>query len=64
MIDVLNGIKATDISAHLGLLGLDERDTLMKYLYKGMEQPAVFNTSVLLNWHEKVCYTFLLLPSY
>ena len=26
----------------------------MKYLYKGMEQPSLYNTAVLLNWHEKV----------
>jgi hypothetical protein len=26
----------------------------MKYLYKGMEQPGIYNTGVLLNLHEKV----------
>ena len=35
-------------------LDSDGQDTLMKYLYKGMEQPGVYNTAVLLIWHEKV----------
>ena len=34
-------------------LDVDAQDMLMKYLYKGMEQPKVYNTAVLLNWHEK-----------
>jgi actin related protein 2/3 complex subunit 5 len=54
VIDVLNAIKATDIASHLTSLDVDAQDTLMKYLYKGMERPKVYNTAVLLNWHEKV----------
>jgi actin related protein 2/3 complex subunit 5 len=54
VIDVLNAIKSTDIAGHLSSLDWDAQDTLMKYLYKGMEQPGVYNTAVLLNWHEKV----------
>jgi actin related protein 2/3 complex, subunit 5 len=54
VIDVLNAIKAMDIASHLTSLDVDAQDTLMKYLYKGMEQPKVYNTAVLLNWHEKV----------
>lgn len=54
MIDVLNAIKSTDIAGHLSSLDWDAQDTLMKYLYKGMEQPGLYNTAVLLNWHEKV----------
>jgi actin related protein 2/3 complex, subunit 5 len=54
VIEVLNAIKSTDISGHLGSLDGDSQDTLMKYLYKGMEQPGEYNTGVLLNWHEKV----------
>jgi len=50
----LNAIKSTDIAQHLMNLDVDAQDTLMKYLYKGMEQPNVYNTAVLLNWHEKV----------
>ena len=52
--EVLNAIKSTDISGHIAGLDSDGQDTLMKYLYKGMEQPGVYNTAVLLIWHEKV----------
>lgn len=54
MVEVLNAIKSTDISSHVASLDLDAQDTLMKYLYKGMEQPEAYNTAVLLSWHEKV----------
>ena len=54
VIDVLNAIKSADISDHLTSLDWEAQDTLMKYLYKGMEQPGVYNTGVLLSWHEKV----------
>jgi len=53
---VLNAIKSTDIAPHIAGLDRDGQDTLMKYLYKGMEQPAMYNTGVLLIWHEKVFY--------
>ena len=54
MVEVLNAIKSTDIAEHIVGLDSDGQDTLMKYLYKGMEQPGVYNTAVLLIWHEKV----------
>jgi actin related protein 2/3 complex, subunit 5 len=54
VIEVLNAVKTTDITSHLNALDMDSQDILMKYLYKGMEQPASHNTGVLLNWHEKV----------
>jgi len=54
-VEVLNAIKSTDIGGHIAELDGDGQDTLMKYLYKGMEQPRVYNTAVvLLIWHEKV----------
>ena len=52
--EVLNAIKSTDIGGHIAELDGDGQDMLIKYLYKGMEQPGVFNTAVLLIWHEKV----------
>jgi actin related protein 2/3 complex subunit 5 len=54
VIEVLNAIKSTDIPGHLSSLDMDAQDILMKYLYKGMEQPGTYNTAVLLIWHEKV----------
>jgi actin related protein 2/3 complex subunit 5 len=59
VIDVLNAIKSTDISGHLSTLDGEAQDILMKYLYKGMEQPGVYNTGVLLNLHEKVSSIFV-----
>lgn len=55
---MLNAIKSSDISSHLASLDWDAQDTLMKYLYKGMEQPETYNTAILLSWHEKVCFYF------
>jgi actin related protein 2/3 complex subunit 5 len=54
VVEVLNAIKSTDIGGHIAGLDSDGQDTLMKYLYKGMEQPGAYNTAVLLIWHEKV----------
>jgi ARP2/3 complex 16 kDa subunit (p16-Arc) len=47
VIDVLNAIKATGIASHLTNLDVDAQDILMKYLYKGMERPKVYNIAVL-----------------
>jgi actin related protein 2/3 complex, subunit 5 len=54
---ILNSTKATDISGILRNLDMDQQDTLMKYLYKGMGSHGLadVNGSVLLSWHEKVC---------
>ena len=59
--DILNSTRTTDITPALKALSMDERDTLMKYLYRGMEMgrlpsaPAPINCAVILSWHEKVC---------
>jgi actin related protein 2/3 complex subunit 5 len=53
VVEVLNAIKSIDVSGHIAGLDSDGQDTLMKYLYKGMEQPGAYNTAVLLIWHEK-----------
>lgn len=59
VLDILNSASTADISPALKALRIDERDTLMKYLYRGMElgrtSGADVNCSVLLSWHEKVC---------
>jgi len=53
---ILNSTKATDISGVLRNLDIDQQDTLMKYLYKGMGSQGLadVNGSVLLSWHEKL----------
>jgi actin related protein 2/3 complex subunit 5 len=47
---------ATDIIGMLRHLDIDQQDTLMKYLYKGMGSQGLadVNGSVLLSWHKKV----------
>jgi actin related protein 2/3 complex subunit 5 len=59
LVTILNSTKATDIPSVLKSLSIDEQDTLMKYLYKGMGMPGWgdLSGSVLLGWHEKV-FTF------
>ncbi|KAI8093272.1 actin-related protein 2/3 complex subunit 5 [Halteromyces radiatus] len=54
VVDLLNGFRATDIPDTIKNLSSDQRDVLMKYLYAGMAKPEVFNSSVLLTWHEKL----------
>ncbi|KAF8313601.1 ARP2/3 complex 16 kDa subunit (p16-Arc) [Clavulina sp. PMI_390] len=53
---ILNSTKVTEIPNILRSLDMDQQDTLMKYLYKGMEAKGLAdaNGSVLLNWHEKL----------
>ena len=61
VMDILNSTRTTDIMPALKALNMDERDTLMKYLYRGMEMgrlpsaPAPINCAVILSWREKVC---------
>ncbi|CAO3596750.1 unnamed protein product [Absidia cylindrospora] len=54
VVELLNGFRATDIAETVKNLGNEQRDILMKYLYAGMAKPEVFNSSVLLAWHEKL----------
>ncbi|KAJ2996818.1 Apoptosis-inducing factor 2, partial [Globomyces sp. JEL0801] len=51
---VLSSIRPTDIPQIVGLLNSQQIDTLVKYIYKGLASPAVFNSNILLSWHEKV----------
>ncbi|KAK9383656.1 actin-related protein 2/3 complex subunit 5 [Kockiozyma suomiensis] len=55
ILEILSTVKSTDISKIVEKLSSDERDTLFKYLYKGMSVPESHGISgVLLAWHEKV----------
>ncbi|KAI3652418.1 hypothetical protein MP228_002743 [Amoeboaphelidium protococcarum] len=53
VMDILSAVKATDIPNILKGLSQDDVDTLMKYVYRGMEYPDKFNPQTLLSWHEK-----------
>ncbi|CAG8572377.1 3047_t:CDS:2 [Racocetra persica] len=54
VMEVLNSIKATDIPSLVRNLTLEQQDVLMKYIYRGMASPELYNSAVLLNWHEKL----------
>ena len=54
--EVLNSTKATiDL---VKSLTTEQQDILMKYIYRGMESPKLYNSAILLNWHEKVCVCY------
>ncbi|CAO1616313.1 unnamed protein product [Parajaminaea phylloscopi] len=54
LLTVLNGVKSTDIASILKNLDLNQRDTLMKWIYKGLARPELGSGGVLLGWHEKL----------
>lgn len=47
-------IKTNDITDTVNSIPVQLRDTLMKYVYKGFENPKDYSSSALLIWHEKV----------
>lgn len=57
--DVLNSVKATDILSLIKMLSPEQQDILMKYIYRGMASPELYNSAVLLNWHEKVIIKYI-----
>ncbi|KAJ3021081.1 Actin- protein 2/3 complex subunit 5-like protein [Thoreauomyces humboldtii] len=46
--------KSTDIVPIVKDLSTQQLDILMKYVYRGMASPEIYNSAVLLAWHEKV----------
>ena len=59
--EVLNSTKATIIPSLVKSLTAEQQDILMKYIYRGMASPDLYNSAVLLNWHEKVTSNDILL---
>lgn len=59
LLEIVNSTKSADISAALKSISIDQRDALMKYIYKGLqlggESAEGINCAVLLGWHERVC---------
>ena len=51
---VLTAVKATDIEKAVNTLDKNSQDVLMKYIYRGFEEPSDGSSAVLLTWHEKV----------
>lgn len=54
VLSCLSAVKSTDINQVLGQLPVDDLDTLMRAIYKGLAAPQDNNCAVLLSWHEKV----------
>lgn len=54
MIKVLTSIKASQVDGIVKELDNDQRDVLMRYIYRGFEIPAEGSSGHLLIWHEKV----------
>ena len=63
LLEILNATRVADIPGAVRGLDVLQRDTLMKYLYKGLALGGTsgggaaqgVNCAVLLSWHEKVC---------
>lgn len=51
---VILSIKTSDIEKTIAQLDRDQIDMLMKYVYKGFENPSEGRSAHLLAWHEKV----------
>lgn len=51
---VMISIKASQIEETVKSLDRDQLDILMKYVYRGFEQPSEGNSGHLLVWHEKI----------
>ncbi|GAA5940317.1 hypothetical protein JCM3775_004433 [Rhodotorula graminis] len=54
VVAILNSTRSTDIPALVQALEPAEQVTLMKYLYKAMENLGDTSGNVVLGWHEKL----------
>ena len=54
LLQVLLGVRASEIDKCLIGLEADQLDILMKYIYRGFETPNEGSSGHLLVWHEKV----------
>ncbi|KAG8173500.1 hypothetical protein JTE90_010927, partial [Oedothorax gibbosus] len=54
VLKVILSIKTSDIEKTVSTLDRDQIDVLMKYVYKGFENPSEGRSAILLAWHEKV----------
>ncbi|XP_015909458.1 actin-related protein 2/3 complex subunit 5-B isoform X1 [Parasteatoda tepidariorum] len=54
VLKVILSIKTSDIEKTVAQLDRDQIDMLMKYVYKGFENPSEGRSAHLLAWHEKV----------
>ncbi|KAG5519339.1 hypothetical protein PMAC_001964 [Pneumocystis sp. 'macacae'] len=52
--ETLSSIKPNEILNTIKAFNIEQQDVLMKYLYKGLSNPKAYNSTILLNWHEKL----------
>jgi actin related protein 2/3 complex subunit 5 len=57
VIKVLLGTKQNQVDSVVKTLDSDQKDLLMKYIYRGFESPSEGSSAQLLFWHEKVFET-------
>jgi hypothetical protein len=60
VLKVLLSFKSSDIENAVRTLDQPKLDTLMKYIYRGFEFPSEGSSALLLLWHEKVSYMWLI----
>jgi len=56
----MSAVKTLEIPAVIKQLTNDELDILIKFVYVGMASPEIYNSSILITWHEKVIYNFII----
>jgi len=54
VLDALNAVKSADIAGVVSAMNVDQRDVLMKYIYRGLAEPEKFPSDKLLAWHAQV----------
>ncbi|KNC95866.1 uncharacterized protein SPPG_08730 [Spizellomyces punctatus DAOM BR117] len=53
VMEALAAARSTDIINIVKGLSTQQMDILMKYIYRGMGSPELYNSAILLTWHEK-----------
>nr|CDS26423.1 Actin protein 2:3 complex subunit 5 [Hymenolepis microstoma] len=50
----MSQMRSTQIDSFVGSLNQEQLDILMKYIYRGFQNPVDITPAALLTWHEKV----------
>ncbi|NWX85429.1 ARP5L protein, partial [Nothoprocta pentlandii] len=53
VLKVLTSFRSSEIEQAVSSLDRSDIDLLMKYIYKGFEQPTENSSAIVLQWHEK-----------
>ncbi|RWS23047.1 Actin-related protein 2/3 complex subunit 5-like protein [Leptotrombidium deliense] len=53
MMQTMSNVKASEMDKVIDALDMDEVDVVMKYIYRGFENPSEGRSGHLLVWHEK-----------